>query len=510
MGTKRVLLLYPECPDTYWGFREALRFQREWWRPFLNKRKKKAAFPPLGLLVIAALLPEQWTKQVYDENVLGPVSDDDLSRWDMVCISAMTIQRASAKRVLEQCHRLGIKTVFGGPLPTTESATFADLADHLVLGEAEVTLPRFLKDLAAGETKSVYRMDPDEFPDLMCSPIPLWELVHPDDYASLVIQFSRGCPHRCDFCNVCTLFGVKVRTKTAEQVIAELEAAHRLGWSGSVFFVDDNLTVTGRRAEKMLEGVIRFQEKHGYPFAFFTQGDVASVKYVELLQEAGFFQIFLGIETPETESLKGAGKHLNVQADIYEVVRKFLRHGIEVQAGFVYGFDQDTAETAGRMADFIRELGIMVAMVGLLEALEGTPLTERLRREGRVSGPSAGDNTRGVSNVVPLGMTVEERFERFGYIVSSIYSAKGYYIRMGRFLRYYHPNPYLRRRPTREGLRAFLRSIVRIGFRPCSARWYWASWIAALRTDPRSLPAVIRLWIFWVDFDRLTRKIHTK
>lgn len=517
--TMNVLLLYPECPDTYWTFTGALKFQEEWWWTRVRKdvsariagvprprREKKAAFPPLGLLTVAALLPRQWNMRLHDENVSGPITEADLRGVDMLMTGGMTIHRHSMKRALKLGRECGVMTVAGGPLPTTEPEVFQELA-YLVLGEAEVTLPRFLRDLHAGTPKSVYRMNSDEFPDLTKSPVPLWALANPEDYVSFALQFSRGCPHRCDFCNVWILNGSRVRTKSSNQIVREMLAGLAQGWhEKSVFFVDDNLTVSGYRVDAMLEVFTGFQRKYGY-VPVFSQSDLKGARKAQILQKAGFFLIFLGVETPETKSLEGAGKHINVQTDIYDVVKTFHRRGIGVQGGFVYGFDPDTLSTSKKMVAFIQRLGIMTAMTGLLEALPGTKLTERLTREGRITGLSTGDNTAGRSNVIPKSMTTKEQSEGFRYIVSRVYSPSRYFFRIVQFLRHYRPNPYLRSRPTREGARAFIRSIIRIGLRPRSAFWYWTSWLVTFVLSPKAFPDVIRNWIFFRYFEDVTGKI---
>lgn len=522
MDTRKVVLLYPEYPDTYWGFREALNYQDEWWwtrvgrgvvsllsgKPW-PKRRKKAAFPPLGLLTVGALLPEDWEVSLHDENVRGAILEEDLKGVDILMTGGMTIQRSAMLRALRLGRACDVMTVAAGPLPTTEPEAFEELADFLVLGEFEITLPLFLSALEAGETDGICAPKHLEFADLSHSPLPLWDLVDSDDYVSYEIQFSKGCPNDCDFCNVCTLNGLKVRRKSVAQVLAELEvirehASHRKRCGKiAVFIVDDNLTINARAAKVLLDALAEYQRKHSYPFIFFTQGDMRSAQYAKWLQDAGFSQLFLGFETPEAASLTGVGKHLNVRNDPFEVVRTLLSHGIEPQGGFIYGFDQDTEKTSEKMVKFIRRLPVMTAMVGLLEALPGTKLTKRLAEEGRVTGPSTGDNTRGRSNIEPKDMSREDLAKGFRYIVTTIYHPRQYFLRMLVFLRYYRPNQLLQRSPSSGDIRAFLRSMCRVGLRPRTTLWYWASLLVSLIMNPKAFPSVIRLWVLHGDFERL-------
>ena len=384
-----VLLIYPEFPDTFWSFKHALRFIR-----------KKASSPPLGLLTVAAMLPPEWTKRLVDANVTK-LTEKDLAWADYALISGMIVQRESAHQIITRCKEAGVKVVAGGPLFTSEYRQF-EKADHFVLNEAEVTLPPFLADLEQGRARRVYTTS--EFADIHKTPVPLWELADLDRYATMSIQFSRGCPYNCEFCNVTALFGHRPRTKTAEQIIAELDRLHDLGWRAGVFFVDDNFIGNKRSLKtELLPALIEWQkEKRGIPFHTEVSINVADdEELMQMMVEAGFGTVFIGIETPDEASLAECNKKQNKNRNLVQDVKRIQRAGLQVQGGFIVGFDSDTHSIFQRQIDFIQESGIVTAMVGLLQAPAGTRLYERLRREGRLLGRMSGDNVDGTTNIIP-------------------------------------------------------------------------------------------------------------
>ena len=368
MGWLKVLLVYPRYPDSFWSFKYALRF--------INK---KAAHPPLGLLTVAAMLPADWSKRVIDMNV-KKVTDDDLRWADYVFISAMIIQKQSVREVLNRCQALGVKTVAGGPLFTMEPEEYP-LVDHLVLGEAEVTLPPFLQDLEQGTAGHVYSTS--ERPSMDSTPVPAWELINTKDYACMSVQFSRGCPYDCEFCDITSLYGRKPRLKNTSQFIGELDAIYNIGWRGSVFVVDDNF-IGNKKALKneVLPAMIDWMEKHKYPFTFITEASINLADdpaLMVLMKHAGFNHVFVGIETPSEESLKECNKFNNVNRNLIAAVKQIQNYGMEVSAGFIVGFDSDTPSIFERQISFIQQSGIVTAMVGLLSAPKGTRLFERLK-----------------------------------------------------------------------------------------------------------------------------------
>ena len=495
----KILMVYPEYPETtFWSFKGALEFTGE-----------SAALPPLGLLTVGTMIPREWETVLVDENVERLTSAHIL--WaDIVFVSGMIVQQESAIKVLERCRNLGVRTVLGGPMVTADPERFLNKADTLFFGEAENIFPSLVENLRQGveSVKKEYRSD--MFCDIRKSLVPRFGLLGENmrKYTSMAIQVSRGCPYNCEFCDVTILFGKKMRYKTASQVQSELKALYELGWRGTVFMVDDNFIGNPGLAKDILKAIIEFQIAHGYPFGCYTQVDIglaANDVLIAVMVRAGFFRVFIGIETPETESLKGTNKHHNVNIDIPDSVRRLLRSGIQVQAGFVIGFDQDTEETPQRMIDFIQETGIMTAMVGTLQALPGTVLFHRLVQEGRLLERSTGDNSDGSVGFAPKGMTREQLEEGFKRIISAIYASESYYLRLCRFIDDYHPNSFQKHHFSWGGLRAFVLSIVRIGITSSARAGYWKSLLRAASVRPSVIPSVVEHWIFWFHFNQITR-----
>ena len=361
------LLLYPAFPDTFWSFKHALKFIH-----------KKSAFPPLGLLTVGAMLPAQWPKRLVDLNVTR-LTEKDLQWADSVFISAMAVQRESARRVIACCKQAGLRVVAGGPLFTSEYDLF-DEVDHFVLNEAELTLPPFVQDLQQGCARKVYRTP--EFADIRRTPPPMWELIDLKRYAAMSIQFSRGCPFNCDFCNITALLGHRVRIKTARQIIAELDGLYQLGWRGQIFFVDDNFI--GNRKyllTELLPALIEWQkDKKQIRFNTESSIDLADNEMLmKMMVTAGFDSVFIGIETPAEAGLAECNKRQNKNRDLVENVKRIQRAGLQVQGGFIVGFDSDTPSIFQRQIDFIQRSGIVTAMVGLLNAPPGTRLYQRMK-----------------------------------------------------------------------------------------------------------------------------------
>ncbi|HEX4951493.1 MAG TPA: radical SAM protein, partial [Blastocatellia bacterium] len=377
----KVLLVYPEFPDTYWSFRHALSFEG-----------KKSAFPPLGLLTIAAMLPQSWERRLVDMNV-GPLKAYDLEWADLVFASAMIVQKDSLHQVVRLCQAHHKPIAVGGPYITTSSADLPE-ADYIFVGEAETTLPEFLRDLERGITKRIYQAD--ERPALALTPVPEFHLADLRQYSAMSIQYSRGCPFQCEFCDIIEIYGRKPRTKTNEQMLAELDALRAAGWRGMVLIVDDNFIGNKPNVKRLLPVLADWSEANQHPFSFITEASVNLADDEELLagmQRARFRRVFLGIETPVADSLKEAQKYQNTRHSLLESVRRIQRYGMEVMAGFIVGFDHDPEDIFERQIRFIRESAIPLAMVGLLTALPDTQLWRRLQREGRLLAESSGNNT---------------------------------------------------------------------------------------------------------------------
>ncbi len=482
----KALLIYPEFPDTFWSFKYALKFIR-----------KRASFPPLGLLTVAAMLPEEWEKRLVDLNVTR-LTNKDLEWADCALISAMIVQRESTKQVIARCKEAGVRIIAGGPLFTAEHDRFPDV-DHFVLNEAEITLPQFLHDLEQGEPRRIYTTT--EFPDIRQTPVPRWELADLDRYASMCIQFSRGCPYNCEFCNVTALFGHRPRTKTAEQIIAELDSLYDLGWRRTVFFVDDNFIGNKKQLKKeILPALIEWRkDKVGVPFQTEVSINLADdEELMRLMVEAGFETVFVGIETPSEESLAECNKFQNRGRDLVEDVKRIQRAGMQVQGGFIVGFDSDTPSIFKRQLEFIQKSGIVTAMVGLLQAPIGTRLYQRLKDEGRVLDSMSGDNVDGTTNIIPK-MNIEVLRDGYKWVLTQLYSPRLYYERVKTFLQEYQP-PKVRVHFEWEYVMAFLRSVYHLGIRGAERVYYWRLIFWTLFYRPRLFPLAVTLAIYGYHF----------
>jgi len=489
----KILLIYPQYPDTFWSFRYALKFI-----------SKKASFPPLGLLTVAAMLPDDWEKKLVDMNV-SQLTDEDIRWADFVFISAMVVQRDSAKEVINRCRRLGTRTVAGGPLFTTAYRQFGEV-NHLVLGEAEVTLPRFLNDLAKGNPQRVYRSKAR--PAIWKTPVPLWSLIKPKHYSSMSLQYSRGCPFNCEFCDIIILNGHRPRTKSREQVIAELEALYRYGWRSGVFFVDDNFIGNRKKLkEEILPAIIEWQKGRKYPFILSTEASINLADDKALMQmmvKAGFNCVFVGIETPNEESLVECNKAQNRNRDLVASVKKIQNCGLEVQGGFIVGFDSDPLSIFKSQINFIQRSGIVTAMVGLLNAPPGTRLYQRLKKENRLVGAFTGDNNDLALNFIPR-MNYTTLINGYKHILDTIYSPKQYYERVKAFLKEYRPGIKKNRLHFYQ-LIAFLKSIWVLGFQEKGRKYYWRLFLLTLMKHPRKLPISISMSVYGYHFRKVVEK----
>ena len=490
-----ILLVYPRYPDSFWSFRYTMKFIG-----------RKASFPPLGLLTVAAMLPVAWDKKLVDLNV-RTLADAELIRADYVFISAMTIQRDSAREVIARCRQLGVKTVAGGPLFTAYHADFPEV-DHLVLGEAEVTLRPFLQDLENGTARHLY--DGGERAEMRISPIPLWELVDVKSYAAMNIQYSRGCPFDCEFCDITALFGRRLRTKALPQLVAELESLRQLGWRGAVFIVDDNfIGDRGRLKREILPALIAWMEEKGHPFYFYTQASIDLAdddRLMELMVRAGFEEVFIGIETPHDGGHVESGKVQNSNRDLLASVQHVQRAGLQVHGGFIVGFDSDPPTIFDKQIRFIQESGIVTAMVGLLSAMRGTRLYERLDREGRLRGESSGSNTSIDLNFVPR-MPPQLLIDGYRAILDAIYSPRNYYQRVIRLLSEYrpmHPGKY----HYQQGyFGALCKSVLFLGVLGRERLYYWQLFFWSLARRPRLFPLAITYAVYGFHFRKVAEQV---
>jgi radical SAM superfamily enzyme YgiQ (UPF0313 family) len=490
----RILLVYPKYPDTFWSFNHALKFI-----------SKKSAFPPLGLVTIASMLPDEWEKKLVDMNVTD-LSDREIEWADYVFISAMAVQRDSVQTVIKRCKRLGVKIVAGGPLFTTGYEGFDDV-DHLVLNEAEVTMPLFLEDLSSGCAKHIYTSD--KWPDLSTTPIPLWELVDMRKYSSMSVQYSRGCPFDCEFCDIVVLNGHMPRTKGKEQLLRELGELYTRGWRDSVFIVDDNFIGNKRKLKtEILPAIIEWMKRMNRPFTLFTEASINLADDEELMQlmaEANFNMVFVGIETPNEASLAECGKFQNKERDLVAAVRKLQSHGLQVQGGFIVGFDSDPHTIFEDQISFIQRSGIVVAMVGMLNALPGTKLYRRLKKENRLLANFSGDNTDCSINFVSK-MDNETLMNGYKRIVNTIYAPKQYYERIKVFLKEYRPLQRQSSHPQIGHFLAFVKSLWVLGMVAKGRRYFWRFLAWTLAKRPRSLPISITLAIYGFHFRKIVER----
>jgi len=487
-----ILMIYPQFPDTFWSFRHALKFIR-----------KKASSPPLGLLTVAAMLPKDWQVRLVDLNT-NLLKSSDLSWADFAFISAMVVQRDSTAAVIARCKAAGVKIVAGGPLFTGEHPSFPEV-DHFILNEAEITLPPFLADLERGDPQRIYQTD--QFPELDRTPIPRWDLVNFKQYATLNIQFSRGCPYDCEFCNITAMLGRRPRTKSAAQLIAELDSLYSSGWRGSVFFVDDNFIGNKRLLKtEILPALIAWRRgKIGLPFNTEVSINLADdSELMDLMVAAGFNAVFVGIETVEGDSLAECNKFQNKDRDLLESVKRIQHAGMQVQGGFIVGFDNDPPSIFQKQIDFIQKSGIVTAMVGLLQAPYGTRLYRRLDQEGRIAALISGDNVDGTTNIIPK-MEMPALLAGYQSILKQIYSPKLYYERIITFLKEYHP-PKIRIPFDIEYIFAFGRSIYHLGLRGVERVQYWKLCWWVLLHKPRIFPEAITLAIYGYHFRQISEK----
>lgn len=471
-----ILLLYPEMPETFWSMKHLLKIIG-----------KKSSYPPLGLLTVASLLPEGWNKKLVDLN-LGSLNKKDVDWADFVFISAMNVQEASAKEAIEFCKSCNAKVVAGGPLFTHEYEKFPAV-DHFVLNEAEITLPLFLKDLEEKRLQKFYRTD--EFPDVTKSPMPEWELVEINKYAYAIVQYSRGCPYMCDFCDVTALFGRRPRTKTKDQIISELDKILSLGNPELILFADDNL-IGNRRDLKanLLPALIEWRKKNKTAPGFATQVTVNLADDEEMMQQmidAGFRHIFVGIESTEEESLEACKKTQNLRRDLLESVKKLQRFGFIVTGGFIVGFDTDKESVFESQVKFIQESGIVIATVNVLKAPPGTELHDRLQKEERLIEPFDFDENK--TNIITK-METGELYKGYKYILDNIYNPEFVYKRAKIFLEDY--GDHKSQTPIQKDLRLadaiiIFRLIFYAGLIGSERKYFWKLIIETWKTKKKNI-----------------------
>ena len=484
-----ILLISPATPDTFWSFKHVMSFL-----------SKKAAFPPLGLLTVAAMLPRDWNLRLVDLNVTR-LTDAAIDWADYVLLSAMLVQERSVREAAVRCSARGKLVIAGGPLLTTGHQRFPEIP-HFVLGEAEQIMPTLIADMLAGRLQTLYR-HPDR-PDVRETPIPRWDLIDHRAYATMPVQFSRGCPFNCEFCDIIAMYGRTPRTKSPAQMIAELDAVVDIGWKSGIFIVDDNFIGHKAKAKELLHAIIEWRARRKTRVPFTTEASLNLVddpELLELMVAAGFKKVFIGLETPDEGSLAECAKVQNASRDLVASVATIQKAGLEVMGGFIVGFDSDSEGIFARQRRFIQEAGVVTAMVGLLTALPQTRLFARLKEEGRILSESTGNNVEAVLNFVPK-LDREMLIEGYRALVKNLYSPKVYYRRALTFLRQY------RRRGPRGGLcwcdvRAFLNSLWVMGIRTRGRREYWKFVTKSLLFHPRAFAQAMNLAIVGYHFRKV-------
>ena len=478
----RLLLINPRAPESFWSFR---------WAVDEILPRKRAVNPPLGLATLAALTPSSWDVEIVDENVEAVPHEP---RADVIGICGMGVQFPRQRELLEDYRRRGYYVVAGGSYASLCPEEYKTIADSVVAGEAEYIWPQFCADFEAGAPKALYKECGEV--SLHDSPAPRYELLKLDKYAMVSLQFSRGCPFQCEFCDIIIMFGRKPRTKTPDQVCRELDVLRERGVR-NVFFVDDNFIGNKPLARELLRAIAAYQREHDYKFRFDTEASLnlaQDEELMRLLREANFQWVFIGIESPDAESLKETKKFQNTREDMIASLRRIYENSIDIFAGFIVGFDHDTVETFERQRAFITQTGIQVAMVGMLTALPRTPLYARLAAEGRLVGENTSDNTRLSTNVMPKQMTMDEMRAGYQELYARLLSDRGIGERIASKLRHL-------RRPTGEtgySLRDQLRMAARLmlrGVRPGGFGRWWNFTRTALLATPRQLPLVMSDWI---------------
>jgi radical SAM superfamily enzyme YgiQ (UPF0313 family) len=496
-GSTRCLLVYPaSSSENFQNFTSAPRFVGA-----------KYMRPPLGLMTVAALLPQHWQFRLVDENI-RPLGVEDLEWADFILVGGMLSQQRRVLAIIDLAHDAGKPVVLGGPDPTAQPEVYRK-ADFLVLGEGEVTIPLFLQDLSHGATSGVYQ--PDRWADMSVAVVPRFDLIRLADYVRVDVQFSRGCPYNCEFCNVIELFGRRPRSKSPGQMLVELQTLYDLGYRGNVNLLDDNFLGSRKQGVPMLRALREWSSCHRYPFYFSTSASINLVQdkeLMELMQENDFRIVFVGIESPDENVLLQIQKRHNTGISVVDAMRTLGAHGMSVVGGFILGFDDEIEDTAQQMIDLIQDTGICLAYAGMLVALPNTQLTNRLQLEGRLydmerfmQGAIEGDNTVNGPNFV----TVRPRtaiMRDFLHVMREVYDPQKYYERVLCTATNMAPN-YRHRLDSWETfklLRGFIMVSATAGFNRQTALLYWKTLLTVLAKNPRVVGLVVNMAAVYVDF----------
>ncbi len=462
----KVLMVWPRFPLSYWSLGDVTQIVLE-----------RSLMPPLGLITVAALCPKQWTVRLVDR-AFEDLSDEDLLWSDLVMVSAMQVQQVDVRRTLEHASRLGRRTMIGGPYASSEPEALLPLADHVVVGEPDEIFGEITSDIEAGSARKLYRVT--DKPDVRRTPVPRFDLLALDKYTLMAVQFSRGCPFTCEFCDIITLYGRRPRTKSSTQLIGELDVLLRLGWRNEIFIVDDNFIGNHKAALELSKELEQWQRRNRYPFAFATEASIDLASRPELLNamvKANFHRVFIGIETPSAESLRGAKKFQNLRRDVLDSVRFIQQNGLWVMGGFIVGFESDQPDIFDRQIEFIEQAAIPWAMVGVLQAPPATPLYERMKREGRLV-----ENGPEFSNFAPPNfrtvLPLPELLRGLRRILLTLYDQRRFYERVLDSLERWQARPEQKAAALSflYRFRVVLKSIWRQGVLADYRRAYWHFW----------------------------------
>lgn len=495
----KILMVYPEFPSTYWSYEYALGFTG-----------KRSLLPPLGLMTVAAMLPEEYDVSLIDLNVSSEGVEEEIEKADLVFLSAMIIQKESFDEIIRLCEDAGKPVVAGGPYPIS-SHEHIEGVSHFVLDEAEITLQDFLRDYENGCAKKMYRSD-GEKPDLSLSPVPRFDIIDVDAYQMMSLQYSRGCPFNCEFCDIIEMFGRKSRVKGVDQFIRELDAVYETGFTGNLFVVDDNFIGNKKEVKHLLPKIAEWQKEKNYPFKLSTEASINLAHdeaLLDMMVASGFNMVFVGIETPDQETLALTKKCQNLQGNIIDDIKTIQEAGIEVTGGFIVGFDSDKEDIFQRQLDFIQEAGIPVAMVGMLTALPNTQLYRRLKAENRLTEESSGNNTHRLNlNFLPK-MSLDTIVSGYRNLLKKIFSPKLYFKRCMTLLKKKPRDTLMRKKVKKEEIRAFFYSLFRQTFSGYGLR-YILFLLRSLFHSKIHFPEAVALAIKGHHFFTLTRQILRK
>lgn len=472
----KTLLIYPEFPPTFWSYEKILELVN-----------RKVLLPPLGLITVAAILPQTWEFKLVDRNITT-VTEAEWNWAELVILSGMIVQKSDFIAQIQEAKKRGKLVAVGGPYPTSVPHEIENAgADFLILDEGEITLPLFVEAIERGETSGIFRTT--EKPDVTSTPIPRYDLLELDAYDSMSVQFSRGCPFQCEFCDIIVLYGRKPRTKTPEQLLKELDYLYELGWRRGVFMVDDNFIGNKRNVKLLLKAMKVWQAEHQYPFRFNTEASVDladDAELMELMVQCNFDAVFLGIETPDTSSLELTKKYQNNRSPLLEAVDKIIRAGLRPMAGFILGFDGEKPGAGSRIIDFVEQAAIPTALFSMLQALPNTALWNRLETEGRLINPKKFDiNQTTLINFIPT-RPVEEIAEEYIETFWQLYDPERYLERTYRcFLKLGAPQCHPPAKfPSLVDLKALAIVIWRQGFKR-KTRWkFWLYLFSIIKQNP--------------------------